>query len=82
MEVRDVLYHKTYYTVNNTMEDSRRTPRVLGDEEKGVEKQPRQETVWSSFKKRRFPLQSSLITTCFVGLPFGKDPNLSPLFEI
>ena len=40
------------YTVNN-VEDSRRVSRILGDKEKGVARQPGENTVWGSGKRRR-----------------------------
>jgi len=43
--------YKTY-AVNN-VEDSRRVSRILGDESKGVSRQPGEGTVWGSLQKRR-----------------------------
>ena len=40
------------YTVNS-MEDSRRMSRILGDKDKGVARWPGESTVWGSAKKRQ-----------------------------
>lgn len=40
------------YTVKN-VEDSRRVSRILGDKEKGVARQPGENTMWGSGKRRR-----------------------------